>query len=1161
MRKTAWMGLAAIALVLTTAPPLSVRGGVFDHLWPNSGPPTLSDVARAIDCIQEALVNQGTVSVKQPDIWSQGRMTSFRKEFEDQLQNEIRSFEPRIAARIARSDAASFSSTTTLGASLTPGAAGSEAAKLQFTKASEVATEAQAAATLAAATTSQAPGFIAANQLQTNFALLKAIAPAGFTADGQPQASDLKFGLEPNVFVDQKADYISHVQRIRRINLGDDNSDSAGYGLYLMRIPVSIQPGDKTNKGFGAIVNLTIAHDFGPRYLQSTYRSLVINDLVDQLSPVIHELIRNGSVLRTNAQIVSYVDQGVFNDSSIPLEVEKTIESYGAKLYSADEVQKRVDSIPADKKQVLEKFKSTNSDAAVKKSQPSVSPISRISTRTFAVAPSDVGRVFIPENLLNLATAAQQALDLVQIGENPAPDLNSVRMTEVRSFLRQELQSSYDLLEGRGQDEPAILGDLEYIESLTNLVYSRKYEGSKSIDPDSVTELNMLETHYDNFTSRLPGNLYDRPIGALAWAIAVQSGLLNRQLHEDMKQTKGPDGWVAPPDVDSMAFYAPEVPVEVESAFQEYVRARWPMITFALEPNVDQQNIEDSFTLRRDLQLAISFALASGRISFRQANNFQRQLQYEAQAIALNQTVAAFANGNDTFGWRMSPRFQTPPTESNMRAVANLLLNGGPGPNWGLKNSKIEGGMREMTAVVVMPSFVRGMRLDVSSDWYRLADPDERKVHTARAVELGRRINEARDNIDLACQHAKYRPEDVNRLKAKLHQLETMLPLQTAFVKVPYENTLGGMALFTPGSDALVPELNGFEGVEYADIVNGCDVLVYGKHFSQYESALLIGGKNIPKAGTEVVIRDSSDPTGTKDLKFINSLNPPRDDKGRILLVNASNNLVTTASPIKDPGVYDILSREIIRVRIPSDVKTVTRADGTRHIELFLSTPNGISNKLQIPLMPPAKPATEPSFSEFSENPGLAFENTDLKLRYVYDPATKQYQAQNFLPGASLRIVPVSAAPNLISGDKATIRFVFELSDTNKVVNPIVISDVEYDPETRGFKLKSAQLNELSKQIFAMLKPAAITLTPDLAFKTIRVEVQLPPPAAGLPMTKIPPLIPTANQLSVRFEIILKTTGLPMKEESGGVEVDLRSGAEGRRQGDRSDDAASRRRG
>ena len=213
--------------------------------------------------------------------------------------------------------------------------------------------------------------------------------------------------------------------------------------------------------------------------------------------------------------------------------------------------------------------------------------------------------------------------------------------------------------------------------------------------------------------------------------------------------------------------------------------------------------------------------MSSGRVSFRQAIQYTRQLQYEAQTIALNQTVSAFAHGNDTFGWEFSPRYQTPPEESNLRAVTNLLLRGGPGPNYQIDNSKIEPGMRELTAVVVMPSFVRGMRLDVSSDWYRLHDPDERKIHTARTVELGRRINEARDALDAACKCGHYRPEDIERLRVRLHQLEAMLPMQTQFVKVPYENTLGGFALFTQGATALVPELSGFEGLDYIDPTQG----------------------------------------------------------------------------------------------------------------------------------------------------------------------------------------------------------------------------------------------------------------------------------------------------------------------------------------------------
>jgi hypothetical protein len=166
-----------------------------------------------------------------------------------------------------------------------------------------------------------------------------------------------------------------------------------------------------------------------------------------------------------------------------------------------------------------------------------------------------------------------------------------------------------------------------------------------------------------------------------------------------------------------------------------------------------------------------------------------------------------------------------------------LLWNGGPGPHWTLDNSWIEPGIRELTSVVIMPSFVRGMRVDVSGDWYRLHDPDERKLHTARTVEIGRQINEARECLEEACKCGKYRPEDTERLRVRLHQLETMLPMQTQFVKVPYENTLGGFALFTQGATSLVPELSGFEGLEYIDPDKGGDIIVYGKHFSVQPSA------------------------------------------------------------------------------------------------------------------------------------------------------------------------------------------------------------------------------------------------------------------------------------------------------------------------------------
>src|SRR5262249_43508179 len=152
-------------------------------------------------------------------------------------------------------------------ASLSPVAPGT----LQLSSSDAVAKELGAATTLLGSSTF-APGNAGPpdpTKAIQSFNLLQTVTPQSTTEStkGVLGASATPFGLEPNITLDERADYISHLHRLRRINLGDDNADSAGYSLYLMRVPISIQPGDKTRQGFGAIANMTVRHDFGPRFL------------------------------------------------------------------------------------------------------------------------------------------------------------------------------------------------------------------------------------------------------------------------------------------------------------------------------------------------------------------------------------------------------------------------------------------------------------------------------------------------------------------------------------------------------------------------------------------------------------------------------------------------------------------------------------------------------------------------------------------------------------------------------------------------------------------------------------------------------------------------------------------------------------------------------
>ena len=76
----------------------------------------------------------------------------------------------------------------------------------------------------------------------------------------------MSLGVDPTVYLDEKKRFLDHLNEIRRINLGPDQNDSSGYGLYLVRMPVSISPGEKTYQGFGADVAVTVEHEFGPDF-------------------------------------------------------------------------------------------------------------------------------------------------------------------------------------------------------------------------------------------------------------------------------------------------------------------------------------------------------------------------------------------------------------------------------------------------------------------------------------------------------------------------------------------------------------------------------------------------------------------------------------------------------------------------------------------------------------------------------------------------------------------------------------------------------------------------------------------------------------------------------------------------------------------------------
>lgn len=894
----------------------------------HTGPPyDLSQLASMVDIVEEGILDDGTVVIKRPDVWSQARMTKYRRDFETQMASELGNFATVLSARVARSDQASFESASSLGTALASGGgrrglapivsprlvapsssasaadvnafntaqvnlltaqtnAFKEQAAAQATlldkeiaESKERAAQAKSAADQNVAQLTPAAGTSADFTQSEPFKLL---GPNGAFQNYNDKFGGGKLGLEPTVYLDEKKRYLDHLNQLRRINMGDDNADSAGYSLSLVRLPVSIQPGEKTKLGHGAILSVTARPEFRPDFLPTTFHNLVVQDLIDQFTPILSEVL-DRELDREFEKKKAALEQQLLKDLQ---KSDPNIRS----LQQAIEIVRRPppanirpDSIPPDvtQQRVLAALVRKNqadlskaTESILEKAVYAKIPSSRLAARPYPIAPSDMRKVFLSKNLLELASAMRRAQPTAM-----------PRAAEIRAFLDQTAEPAYALM-------PWYVG---MISEITKAVQSHAYQ--------------TLDPLYTQLASHLPNDLAghgEDPVAILCWSIAVDAGLLDLRLKEDMNRVVGQNGFHPGCEIDSLLFYLPDPQPGAREVFQGYVNARWPIICFALDPVTDQQNIADALSVRRDMTLAVSFAFASGRINFNQFNRFRRRIELDAETIALNRTVTTFAHGNETFGWRFYPRYQNPPQEaSNFHVVANQLLRGGPGRDYQIKNSKLEAGQRELTAIVILPSFLPKLRFEVAGNWFPLTQPDDLVVPTARMVWEGQQVMKLRHAVTHYCDPRETRPGDLQRVLTKVDQVEQMLPMQTEIVNIPFENAQGGFDLFTPGLASLVPVLVGYDGVDLIEQGKEAACLVFGKNLSIHETKVVAGGR------------------------------PLTDDK------------------------VEILSREVMRVTIPTDVLTTALADrpGRQFVEVVAATPNGISNRLTVPIQPKPTPA------------------------------------------------------------------------------------------------------------------------------------------------------------------------------------------------------------
>jgi hypothetical protein len=517
-------------------------------------------------------------------------------------------------------------------------------------------------------------------------------------------------------------------------------------------------------------------------------------------------------------------------------------------------------------------------------------------------------------------------LDAKPLIGHPANDKH-VHLLDVQAHLRSELNAAYDFL---SLSEASILWR-HCTPELANAIHARQ----RFREPDKLvgnSVITLRDAYFKDVDCYFPRASHTGTV-ALIWAIIVESALLNKRLMEDMQEVSAAKGCgCLPPGAGWADFYLPQPSVEARQAFNQYVMCRWPIQVFALDPVTDEQNIADIFSRRRELQLAMAVGVANGNVSARTAARFARRLETDIETIALHRKIVAFSHGNDTFGWRFYPRFQSPPIRSNLAAFGETLI-GGPTTDQDLRSTRLEPGMRECVAIVVMPSFVPYVTFDTRANWFGLTNPQKVELTMHETMRLSRTYKAVRDGARCLKDQDCYRPADVGRMVRTIDQLDRQMPLQTMMVQIPYENTLGGFELFNTGVSDLGPELIGWHGapgitldpkapctlgvvaaahlqappvIQCAQNCPGTTLFLVGNHFSVHDTKVIAGGRCVP---------------------------------------------------------YWLLSRQIMEVVIPPDVQwVVDERTGQNLVDVHVATPYGVTSHLLIPGIPaPGSAAPAPA--------------------------------------------------------------------------------------------------------------------------------------------------------------------------------------------------------
>jgi hypothetical protein len=719
----------------------------------------MAELASDVTFLEDEIHRSGSITLKQPDVWGDADLMGYIQEYEQVMINRLGDFKDTIQGYLARSDQADLQSMTAMGLNLGPSTGAPPTPFSSFTS-NNSANTAVSPAPLSTTSTSQAPQgqvFDVLNQALSN-------------SNASPSA---KFSLEPTESLRQNSTYLKVNQGLRRINSGADSAQAAGYGLYLLRVPVSILPGRRTRQGYSGVVTMRAQMVIDPDHLRVTFPKLVFGDLADQLLRIFEDHWREDNLPNDTSNATCTPTSkmrpprlnGMMRSATLTLSNPVTTQQFDS-LYGYDQMNCLFQTVKGNLAQTK-------------------------------------------------ATAA-----------NPPRD-------ELRKWLVSYFSHLYDQLKER----QLLSGHPYHFIPQISMMYARGDGAS----------LAQMRAGWERMAG--PGT----ELASAGWMLVAQAAVLDRQLKDSIKDVKL-SGHLAfgcdDPTIDRAEFANPCPPPETQTQelWTAFVQAQYPLHIFELDPDIEEQNIYNAFSQRRELQLAIAFAVANGNLRADQAIKYTRQMALDMATIDLNRTQVGFVHENDTFGWYFYPRVQAiDPEHSTFASCFKTLFCGGFTRDDELRQRRLEPGIRECEVLVVMPNFVPELKLDITTNWEKLTRPGQSKLDYNEMIDLGAQVECVKHRATNVRDAHCYRPGDYERLVSRIDQLEKMLPLQTYSVTVPYQYDLPGSQLFDKGAASLSPEITGYYGLSWIRRGSSTVAQFYlaGHHFHPTRTSVVIGGTEV----------------------------------------------------------------------------------------------------------------------------------------------------------------------------------------------------------------------------------------------------------------------------------------------------------------------------